>query len=196
MEHYFTNNENLKSELRNITYKNKNIEINFVSDLGVFSKDKVDFGSNLLVDSYIEYGRENVNALDLGCGYGFIGIALAIQKSLKFTFADVNKRALHLTNMNLKNNKIVASTIESDMYENIDSNYDVIITNPPIRIGKEKLREFLKSGLDHLNDEGELWFVMKKDHGAKSMIDYLSNYGSVEVKNKSKGFYIIVLKKC
>lgn len=194
MEHYFTNNNNLKSEFREIIYKNKDVEIKFVSDLGVFSKDKVDFGSNLLVDTYIEMGSPGLKTLDMGCGYGFIGITLSKIKNLDVTFADVNKRAVHLTNMNLKNNKIEAQVIESDMYSNINDMYDLIVTNPPIRIGKDNLRTFLVGGIKHLNSNGEIWFVMKKDHGAKSMIEYLKEYGEVEVKNKSKGFYIISVK--
>ena len=103
MGHYFTNNDNLKSEFRTIIYKRGDEITKFTSDLGVFSKDKVDYGSNLLIDTYIEKGRKNVKVLDVGCGYGIIGILLAKHMNTDSTMIDVNKRAVHLTDINIKN---------------------------------------------------------------------------------------------
>ena len=84
MEHYFTNNENLKSDFRTIIYKYEDYKLEFTSDLGVFSKDKVDFGSRLLMETYFKHGRKNVNLLDVGCGYGFLGIHSHQQNTLLF----------------------------------------------------------------------------------------------------------------
>ena len=97
LEHYFTNNENLKSELRKIIYKYDNHELEFYSDNGVFSKDKLDFGSSLLLETFFKCKSPgNMKILDVGCGYGYMGISIA--KILKYdvTMCDVNKRALHL----------------------------------------------------------------------------------------------------
>lgn len=194
MEHYFTNNNNLKSCLRTIIYKRGEETMEFTSDLGVFSKDKVDFGSNLLIDTYIKKGRRDITLLDVGCGYGIIGIVLAKYMNTKSTLVDINKRAIHLTSMNIKNNGVDAKTFESDIYANVSNKFDVIITNPPIRTGKENVLEFLNGAKEHLEKNGELWFVIRKDQGAKSIIKILEDTYKVEVLEKSKGFFIIVAK--
>lgn len=194
MEHYFTNNDNLKSELHNIVYKHGDEVLNFTSDLGVFSKNKIDFGSNLLIDTYFKYGRKNVTLLDVGCGYGIIGIVLAKYMNTKSTLVDINKRAIHLTKMNIKNNGVDAITFESDIYSNVSSEFDVIITNPPIRTGKQNVLKFLLEAKNFLNNSGELWFVIRKDQGAKSIIELLKNTYNIEVLEKSKGFFIILAK--
>lgn len=196
MEHYFTNNENLKSNFRTIIYKHDDITLKFTSDLGVFSKDKVDFGSNLLIDTYFNHGRENITLLDVGCGYGIIGIVLAKIMNTKSTLIDVNKRALHLSEMNIKNIGVDAKTFESNIYENVTDKYDVIITNPPIRTGKQTVLKFLVGAKKHLNKDGELWFVIRKDQGAKSIIEYLKDFYTIEILEKSKGFFIIRAKIC
>lgn len=194
MEHYFTNNNNLKSCLRTIIYKRGEETMEFTSDLGVFSKAKVDFGSNLLIDTYIKKGRRNITLLDVGCGYGIIGIVLAKYMNTKSTLIDINKRAIHLTSMNIKNNGVDAKTFESDIYANVSNKYDVIITNPPIRTGKENVLKFLNDAKEYLEENGELWFVIRKDQGAKSIIKILETTYKVEVLEKSKGFFIIVAK--
>lgn len=194
MEHYFTNNANLKSDFRTIEYHYGGTLLKFTSDLGVFSKDKIDYGSRLLVETYIERGRNGVSLLDVGCGYGFMGITLAKFKNTETTMIDVNRRALHLTNMNAKENGVSCLTFESDVYSNVSNKYDVIVTNPPIRAGKAIVHKILIEAKEHLNNGGELWFVMRKDQGAKSAIKKLEETMNVEIINRDKGFYIIVAK--
>lgn len=195
MEHYFTNNANLKSEFRTIVYKYEDQTLTFTSDLGVFSKDKIDFGSRLLVETYLRVGKKNVSLLDVGCGYGFIGVTLAKLSNTDSTLVDVNRRALHLAQMNSKQNGVNSTIQESNIYSNVQGLYDVIMTNPPIRTGKETVMNFLTNAAKFLKPEGELWFVMRKDQGAKSAMEKIrSIYASVDVVEKSKGFYIIVCK--
>ena len=97
MEHYFTNNPNLKSELRTIDYSFAGTNFNFTSDNGLFSKDKIDFGSRLLVETILKNKDTANNILDVGCGYGFMGIVLAKILNSRVTLIDINKRAVHLT---------------------------------------------------------------------------------------------------
>ena len=195
MGQYFTNDENLKSEYRNIVYKYKDLTLNFTSDLGVFSKDRVDFASKLLLETYFENGKKNINVLDVGCGYGFIGVTLSKIMNSYVDMIDVNKRAVHLSNINIKNNNANANAFISNIYENIDKKYDCIITNPPIRAGKSVYMNIIENAAEYLTDDGELWFVMNKDHGAKSTIEKIKNVYDVNVLNKSKGFFVILCKK-
>ena len=194
LEQYFTNNPNLKSELRTIIYKNEGETLTFFSDNGVFSKDKLDFGSTLLLETVFKnINKENLNILDVGCGYGFMGISLAKFLNAQVTMCDVNKRALHLAEKNALENGVSSrvKVIESNIYQNITDIYDLIITNPPIRAGKEVVYGILDGARDRLKAKGELWFVIRKDQGAKSTIKHLSENYNVEVVTKSKGFYIV-----
>ena len=153
-EHYFTNNGDLKSETRLIQYNYGDGVLEFTSDLGVFSKNKLDYGSRLLIENYIEHGKNNIDLLDVGCGYGFIGLSLARIKNTNSTMVDVNKRAVHLTQMNIKNNKIKnAVCFESNIYESVEGLYDVVITNPPIRAGKKIVYDIVMNAKDYLEDE-------------------------------------------
>ena len=196
MSYYFTNDENLRSEYGNIVYNYKDFSFNFTSDLGVFSKDRVDYASKLLIESYFECGKKNKKVLDVGCGYGLIGITISKIMESDVDMIDVNKRALHLSNINIKNLKANARAFESNIYEDVNNTYDVIITNPPIRAGKSVYMTILKDSYEHLNSDGELWFVMSKDQGAKSTIELIKNvYDEVNVINKSKGFFVILCKK-
>ncbi len=195
MEHYFTNNENLKSEFRSVKYVYKDTPFVFTSDLGVFSKDKVDYGSKVLLEKVLEVENTGKKILDVGCGYGLIGIVLSKMLNSEVDMVDVNKRALHLTEMNIKNMKVNAKTFISDAYENVICSYDIIITNPPIRAGKDKVLEILLGAKEHLNSGGTLYYVIRKDQGAKSITKTLSESYKIELLDKNKGFYIYSAKK-
>ena len=198
MEQYFTNNPNLKSELRTIIYKYRGYSLTFFSDNGLFSKNKIDFGSNLLLDTlFTNIHNENLNILDVGCGYGLLGIALAKILKARATLCDINKRALHLAQKNAETNSVshLVQVLESNVYENITGIYDLIITNPPIRAGKAIVYSILDGARDYLKEDGELWMVIRKDQGAKSTLKHLEEKYKCEVVAKSKGFYIIKAKK-
>lgn len=197
MAHYFTNENNLKSEIRTIRYTNGAFSLVFNSDNGVFSKDHLDFGSKLLIETMIknlDNTDKNKSILDVGCGYGFIGISLAKMLNSKVVMVDINKRAIHLTNMNIKENKVNAQAFESNIYENVKEKFDVIVSNPPIRAGKNIVLEILERAHEFLNINGELWFVIRKDQGAKSIAKELEKIYKIEIMEKSKGFYIFRAK--
>ncbi len=191
MGHYFTNDANLPSEIRKHKVTIMNQEYLFNTDNGVFSKGHLDDGTRLLLETITTVSG---NVLDVGCGYGPIGIFLAKNYDCEVDMVDVNRRALHLTKKNIEENRINnAICFESDAYQNITKKYNYIVTNPPIRAGKKKLYEILFGAKEHLYPNGEVWLVIRKDQGAKSAIEDLSLEYIVEVVKKSKGFYIIRL---
>lgn len=195
MSQYFDNDSNIKHNKRIIEFYFNDKKYNLYSDNGVFSKDKFDYGTRLLLDS-IDIEKISGNVLDLGCGIGVVGIILGtINKNINIDMIDINDRALSLVRDNLTLNKVKANVFSSDVYSNVNKKYDYIITNPPIRAGKEVVRKFLLGGYDYLNDNGILYFVMRKDHGVKSMIKELENKYNVTIVNKDKGFYIVSLTK-
>ena len=195
MSQYFDNDNNIKHNKRIIEFYFNVKKYNLYSDNGVFSKDKFDYGTRLLLDS-IDISKLSGNVLDLGCGIGVVGIILGtINKNINIDMIDINDRALSLVRDNLTLNKVKANVFSSDVYSNVNKKYDYIITNPPIRAGKEVVRKFLFGGYDYLNDNGILYFVMRKDHGVKSMIKELENKYNVTIINKDKGFYILSLTK-
>lgn len=192
LEHYFTNNENLKSEIRKLHYTYQNQNFSFFSDNGVFAKDKIDYGSRFLIETFLEEEKQkNLQILDVGCGYGFMGIVAAKILDSKITMCDINKRAIHLAQRNIIENKIRGETILSNIYENIKEKYDVIITNPPIRAGKSVVLNILINSKIHLKEKGTLWFVIRKDQGAKTFQKELQKISDCQIIKKSKGFYIM-----
>ena len=197
MEHYFTNNEQLKSERRDISYVLGETDFTFLSDNGVFSKNKIDYGSRFLVETMLKHvNKTQLKILDMGCGYGFIGIVLAKKLDSLVTLVDVNKRALHLAKENTKVNKVEANIIESNIYDNVSDTFDIIVTNPPIRAGKKVVESMLLGASSYLQSDGELWCVIRKDQGAKSMVKVLNDNYKTSIIAKSKGFYAIkALKK-
>ena len=197
MEHYFTNNEQLKSARRDINYALGETDFTFLSDNGVFSKNKIDYGSRFLVETMLKHvNKTQLKILDMGCGYGFIGIVLAKKLDSLVTLVDVNKRALHLAKENTKVNKVEANIIESNIYDNVSDTFDIIVTNPPIRAGKKVVESMLLGASSYLQSDGELWCVIRKDQGAKSMVKVLNDNYKTSIIAKSKGFYAIkALKK-
>lgn len=195
MSQYFDNDNNVKHNKKIIEFYFNDKKYNVYSDNGVFSKDRFDYGTRLLLDS-IDISKLSGNVLDLGCGIGVVGIILGtINKNINIDMIDINERAISLVRDNLTLNKVKANVFSSDVYSNVNKKYDYIITNPPIRAGKEVVRKFLLGGYDYLNDNGILYFVMRKDHGVKSMIKELENKYNVTIINKDKGFYILSLTK-
>ncbi len=195
MNHYYTNNSNLESKERIITYSYRSKPLSFISDIGVFSKDRIDFGTHTLLNSLPDFSNKK-SLLDVGCGIGIIGISLGkAYQNLRCTMIDVNDRAILLCEKNTKNNEIKAEVFISNLYENVKENYDVIISNPPIRAGKKIVWGVADGAKDHLNKDGELYIVIQKKQGAESMMHHMEEvFGNVQVINKEKGYFILKSK--
>ena len=144
MGHYFINDDNLKSEIKVFSVCLFDKTFKFKTDNGVFSKGELDFGTELLVRTVIS-NNINGNILDLGCGYGAIGIILNKVLNIPVDMIDINKRAVHIAKMNIKDNECnKINAFVSDGFTNIKNKYDYIISNPPIRVGKDKLYKLIE----------------------------------------------------
>ena len=187
MSHYFTNDYVESKEVKTKCMI-KNTELTLITDNGVFSKKGLDFGTRTLLEAI-----DNVNGqvLDFGCGYGPIGIYLKKAFDVEVDAVDVNARAINLAKKNAELNKVNINIFESNIYENVKNKYDYIVTNPPIRVGKKILYQILFEAKEHLSINGELWLVIHKDQGAKTLAKDLEKEYTVEIKEKNKGFYII-----
>lgn len=195
MSQYFDNDKNIKSERKIIKFNFDNKVFSIYSDNGVFSKDRFDYGTRVLLNS-VDIDKLSGNVLDLGCGLGVVGIILGtFNKGINIDMVDINERAIDLAKNNLVLNNVKANVFVSDIYSNIDNKYDFIITNPPIRAGKNVIRGFLLGSYDYLKNDGILYFVMRKDHGVKSMIKELSVKFNTSIVNKDKGFYVVLCTK-
>lgn len=190
MAHYFTNDSNLPSIQKQVKVEINGEPFLFVTDNGVFSKKGLDFGTRSLLAS-LPLGDIAGKVLDFGCGYGPIGIYISKKTGIKTDMVDINKRSIALAKENALINKASVNVFESDIYSNVEEKYNYIITNPPIRVGKKILYEILFEAKNHLLKDGQLWLVINKDQGAKSLVKDLEKEYKVSIVDKNKGFYII-----
>lgn len=194
MAHYFENDNTLKKNEMQHLVRVKEHDFTFWTDSGVFSKRGLDFGTRTLLEAFLEKERQG-SILDFGCGYGPIGIVLATLLKSTITMIDINRRSLEMAQKNASQNHVSVTVKESNFYENVTDKYDYIVTNPPIRVGKESLYHILINAKNYLNENGELWFVIHKDQGAKTTVRDMELHYIVDVITKNKGFYIIRCKK-
>lgn len=165
--------------------------LSFMTDAGVFSKGELDVGSRLLLDALPTLQGD---VLDIGCGWGAIGIAVAkANKQARVTMLDVNRRALGLCQENCLRNGVTAEILESDgMAAVLGRKFDAIITNPPIRAGKQVIYKMFADAAASLNTEGALYLVIRKQQGAESCVKYLKTlFNEVEKLDKSAGFWVL-----
>lgn len=198
--HYYTNQPNSKSQEKHFSYVLKEFTFQFASDNGVFSKNTIDFGSQLLIESYeVPPHLAQGKLLDVGCGYGPMGLSFAkAYPEMSVEMVDVNERAMDLAKRNAEANGIQNVTIhESNTYDNVHAkDYSVIISNPPIRAGKEVVHRILAEAYDHLVEEGQLVIVIQKKQGAPSAQKKMQEvFGNVERIALDKGYWILVSTK-
>ena len=191
-DHYYTRNPASESRPVSCEYMYRGIPLAFQTDAGVFSKGEVDTGTDLLLNALPEEMRGDI--LDLGCGWGAIGISVARKwPEAKVTMADINLRALALSRENAKRNHADVACVESDgMAAFAGRRFDTIVTNPPIRAGKQVIYRMFADAAGSLKPGGALYLVIRKQQGAESCIKYLKTiYGEVEKLDRSGGFWVI-----
>lgn len=171
--------------------------LTLATDAGVFSKGKVDRGTRLLLEA-VEKARiplpERGNVCDLGCGYGPIGLAVAALRPASTVYmVDINERAADLARRNAKandlHNVVVAQGSGVEPFGGIV--FDAVLTNPPLRTGKENVHALLKQGFNALKPGGCLALVIRTQQGAKSMERYMAEtFGNVSEVEKGGGFRV------
>ena len=193
MSHYFQDDPNLVSNIKEITFEINGITMKLLTDNGVFSKNNVDEGSYAFLKVLLPLDLGNT-ILDLGCGYGTIGLTLAkAHEEARITLADVNPRAVALCERNagLLNLSPRVTILQSDIYEKIEGPYDSIVVNPPIRAGKLVTYRMYEEAKQYLIDGGSLYIVIRKAQGAESASKYIETiFGNVTLLKREKGYYI------
>ena len=200
MRHYFINESHTKEDYFAFNENVQGISFSFDSCNDVFSKNQVDYGSKVLIDAVIKHkDRYNGSILDVGCGYGAISIVLSkCLPECNFTLCDINSTAVELAKKNkIKNNcKNILDIFESDLYNNIDGTFDHIVSNPPIKTGKQVLIDLITTGYEKLNVGGSMTLVIKKNYGADSAKKKMMEvFGNCEIVERNKGFYVLVSVK-
>jgi len=187
MTHYYSE-RNVALNPQKIIIRLKSKEYSFWSGSGVFSKEKLDNGSRaLLLGADI---KENQEVLDLGCGYGVIGIILAIEKGIIPEFIDINPNAVKLTRMNLKEHNLKFKVMNSDLYKKANT-YDVILCNPPYVAGRELCTKIIVEAKNYLKENGSLQIVARYQKGGKYFEKLMKEtFGNVETLMKKSGYRV------
>jgi 16S rRNA (guanine1207-N2)-methyltransferase len=198
-EHYYSKKPQTESKRRQWKFTLLGYSFLFQTDTGVFSKSEVDFGSRILIETFQLPEIEGA-ILDVGCGYGPIGLSLAKQNPERIVYMmDINERAVALSKENAQVNGVQNVRIfESDGLTAVEKGLRIaaILTNPPIRAGKETIFKFYDGAYERLPIGGELWVVIQKKQGAPSTMNHLEGkFAEVEVVEKKKGYWIIRAKK-
>jgi 16S rRNA (guanine1207-N2)-methyltransferase len=191
--HYYTEQPDTAHDLEQWSFELKGKKFQFVTDSGVFSRETVDYGSRVLIDAFTWTELPEGKILDVGCGYGPIGLALAYASQLPVEMVDINQRAVGLAEGNAKRNHIENVEVhQSNIYEEVKDTYAAIVSNPPIRAGKKVVHEILTGAYPRLKKGGTLTIVIQKKQGAPSAQKKMEEtFGNVEIVTKDKGYYIL-----
>ena len=194
-DHYYTASPESAHEERSFRAVFAGRVLAFDTDAGVFSKQHVDPGSELLCRSLPDDLSGDV--LDMGCGWGVMTVmTLARFPQLSMTMADVNERALALAVSNVQKNRMQAAAVLSDGFAAVEGEFDAVITNPPIRAGKNVIYKMFEDAKTHLKPGGRLILVIRKQQGAPSALKFLKAlYGKAEVIERDGGYWIIECTK-
>lgn len=191
---YFAENPDAEHDIHELKVQLLGQKMTLLTDAGVFSKKMIDYGSQALLKCLDFHKQESV--LDVGCGYGTLGLTLVKAKEVEATLVDINQRALDLACQNAERNQVLATIFQSNIYQNVEGRFHHIISNPPIRAGKQIVHEVIAGSHAHLLDGGDLTIVIQKKQGAPSAKAKMEEvFGNCEILKKDKGYYILRSRK-
>ena len=193
-EQYFAKNPSVDSAPDYFDLDWDGHQFQFETDRGVFSKNRFDYGSQVLLKAVMP--EIHGETLDLGCGYGPVGIILAKLTDAKLSMSDINERAVNLAKKNARHNRVDVDIRQSDGFANITEVFDAIVLNPPIRAGKALIYELFAASCEHLHPNGCLYVVIQKKQGADSAKKELSrHFATVDTISRSAGYHVFRAKK-
>ena len=194
MSHYFTNDQVVTDQPVSIHFELNGKEFTLHSNAGVFSKDKLDTGTRILLETILKNEENPESVLDLGCGIGPVGVVLSNFWNTQVTMIDVNERAVELARQNMEAYHKQACIVCQDGVQ--DGSYECIVLNPPIRTGKEVIYRLFDECIEHLSNTGRFWIVIRKQHGAQSAVKHFEEKGCVVDRvHRDKGYWILKITK-
>ena len=202
MTQYFDQNPTTPSDRKMISYRMNGINFEFYTDTSVFSRNDVDFGTNLLIDTIVKdvksRGPRMERFADLGCGVGIVGIVIkSCFMAFDVTGVDINSRAVALARENAMLNGVNCKFMSSDILFAVrDERFDIIATNPPVRAGKKTVFGFYEQSYESLNPGGYLYVVLQRKQGAPSTMDKLKElFGNCETLSIDGGYRVMRSRK-
>ena len=189
MEHYFSRTPHTPHKINRIHCSFFGRTFSFATDASVFSRKRMDFGTRLLIlSSKVE---QIDRLLDLGCGYGVVGIVLS-SLCAKVVLVDVNERACELAKINVRENHVRNARVICGSLGDVPGAFDAILFNPPIRAGKKVYMPIIEMARGHLSERGRLYVVARTAQGAKSIYTSMCEIYEAEYVAKKAGYRVIV----
>jgi 16S rRNA (guanine1207-N2)-methyltransferase len=193
VDHYFSSNPKTDDKFGLIKAKLCGRNFEFLTSSSVFSKKKIDSGSNLLIESMVLPKEGKI--LDIGCGYGAVGIAAAkFNPKLQVTMSDINARAVNLAKKNVALNKVAAQVLYGYLYEPVEgTKFDCILSNPPVSAGMDTVKAIITEAPNVLAPNGSLQMVVLSKIGAKLLPDlFKETFGHFEVLSRESGYRVLM----
>lgn len=200
MRHYFVPSEHKAEDYFEFSAEFMGKRFTFKSCPDVFSKNQLDYGSLVLVKSIIEHKELfSGKIMDMCCGYGTIAILLSNFITADYYLSDINSTAVDLAKYNVSKSAKsidINNIFVGNLFESVDQTFNHIVSNPPIKVGKKYLLDFINQSFEKLEDNGTITVVIKKNLGAGSLKDYMTElFGNCEIWERDKGYYILHSKK-
>ncbi len=196
-QHYFSENPTSTEEKGLIRTRLMDLDFEFETNSGVFSHKRVDSGTRLLVESMTL--PEKGKVLDLGCGYGVIGIVVAkLNPALEVWMTDVNSRAVSLAESNTKRNGVKTNVRQGSLYEPVGGlKFDLIVTNPPISAGIDAVvRPMIEGAAGYLVSGGVFQLVVQSNKGGRTLLRIIEGaFGNIEVISRGGGFRVFAARR-